>query len=177
MVAAAVLLEPGAEGLSGARDSKLLSAARREALFAAIRAGAVAVSLAWAYPRRIEETNILEATLAAMRRAVSRLPPADLVLVDGPRRIPGLRRPQLALVGGDGLSLAVACASIMAKVVRDRWMGFLERRYPGYGLARHKGYGTALHLERLSLLGPSPAHRRSYAPVRDLLSPEVKPPA
>lgn len=167
VVVAAVLLGPGPHrALAGVRDSKVLSAARREALFPVIAASARALSLAWAHPAAIDENNILRATLLAMRRAVLRLPEPGLVLVDGPRPIPDLARRQITVVDGDRLSLAVACASVIAKVVRDRWMRSLDRAHPGYGFAVHKGYGTARHLEALRRLGPSPIHRRSFSPVR-----------
>lgn len=166
VLVAAVLLGPdGLEELDGVRDSKLLTASRREVLFEKIRRRARAVSAAWAHPREIERDNILAATLSAMSRAAGRIRSPGLVLVDGNRPIPGLSRPQLALVGGDRLSLAVACASVVAKVLRDRWMLRLDRLHPGYGLARHKGYGTAEHREALSRLGPSPVHRRTFASV------------
>ena len=169
VVAAAVRLGPRPHpSLTPVRDSKLLSPAKRAVLFERIREAALGVSVGWAHPREIEATDILEATLSAMRRAVLRLRPEALVLVDGPRPIPGLGRRQLAVVDGDARSLAVACASVVAKVVRDRWMERLDRRYPGYGLALHKGYGTAAHEEALVRLGPSPAHRRTFAPVRRL---------
>lgn len=167
VVVAAVLLGPGPHrALAGVRDSKILTAARREALFPVIAASARALSLAWAHPAAIDRHNILRATLLAMRRAVQRLPEADLVLVDGPRRIPDLPREQQTIVDGDRLSLAVACASVVAKVVRDRWMRRLDRLHPGYGFSLHKGYGTVRHLEALRRLGPSPIHRRSFSPVR-----------
>ena len=91
-----------------------------------------------------------------------------LVVVDGNRRIPDLPLEQVTVVGGDRLSLTVSCASIVAKVVRDRWMRGLDRRYPGYGLARHKGYGTAAHREALNRLGPAPTHRRTFRPVSQM---------
>ncbi|MFA6002824.1 MAG: ribonuclease HII [Elusimicrobiota bacterium] len=174
VVAAVGLAEPVPAALRAARDSKLLSPGRRESLYAAIRASRVPVSVAWAQPRQIEDSNILAATLRAMGRAAVRAaaecPDGQLlVVVDGNRRIPGLSLDQLTVVGGDRRSLAVACASIVAKVVRDRWMQGLDRRYPGYSLARHKGYGTAVHAAALSRLGPCPAHRRSFAPVRAVL--------
>lgn len=171
VVVAAVLLGPELpRDLSAARDSKLLSAVERERLYEIIRGGALSVSVAWAHPREIERINILAATLQAMRRAVLRVPAAQaLVVVDGNRPIPGLARPQLSVVDGDRRSLAVACASIVAKVVRDRWMARLDRMHPGYGLSRHKGYGTEAHMESLSRLGPSPIHRRTFAPVAALL--------
>lgn len=174
LVVAAVRLGPKVPPqLLGARDSKLLPPSRRETLCAAIRANAAAVAVAWAQPRDIERLNVLAATLHAMRRAALRaaagVAPADcLVVVDGNRRIPDLPLEQLAVVDGDRLSLAVSAASIVAKVVRDRWMLGLDRRYPGYGLARHKGYGTAGHREALDRLGPSPAHRRTFEPVCQL---------
>jgi ribonuclease HII len=157
--------------LLAARDSKLLSPSRRETLCGAIRARAAAVSVAWAYPREIERANILAATLSAMCRAAGRAAsgvPAGrcLVVVDGNRRIPDFALEQLAVVDGDRLSLAVSCASIVAKVVRDRWMMRLDRRYPGYGFSRHKGYGTAAHRMALTCLGPAPVHRRTFAPIR-----------
>lgn len=166
LVAAVILPDGPLKALAGVRDSKLLTVEKRASYFRHIRKAAKAVSVAWAFPRDIERVNILRATLLAMRRAVLRIPAEDhLVVVDGDRLIPALGRPQQAVVGGDDRSLSVACASIVAKVVRDRWMTLLDRRYPGYGLARHKGYGTAFHLERLSKLGPSPVHRRNFSPV------------
>jgi len=174
VVVAAVRLGPETvEALLAARDSKLLSAACRERLFPVIRGAAAAVAWAWSQPREIERTDILAATLAAMRRAVLRAaagadPGQCLAVVDGNRRIPGLPLGQLTVVEGDRLSLCVSCASIMAKVVRDRWMRCLDRRYPGYGLARHKGYGTAAHREALLRLGPAAAHRRTFRPIRGM---------
>jgi ribonuclease HII len=175
VVAAAVRLGPEVpRELLAARDSKLLSPRRREELFPVIREGAAAVCVAWEQPREIERSDILAATLAAMRRAVRRAaagaaPEDCLVVVDGNRPIPDLPFAQLTVVGGDRLSLAVSCASIVAKVLRDRWMLRLDRRYPGYGLGRHKGYGTAAHREALERLGPAAVHRRTFAPVSRLL--------
>jgi ribonuclease HII len=177
VVVAAVRLGPRVpRALLAARDSKLLSPLRRERLFPAIRAGAAAVSVAWSQPREIERSNILAAVLSAMRRAVLRAaagaaPGACLAVVDGNRSIPGLALEQLTVVDGDRLSLAVSCASIVAKTVRDRWMLRLDRRYPGYGLARHKGYGTAAHREALVRLGPAPVHRFTYEPVSQAALP------
>lgn len=172
VVAAAVRLSKDQIGpLAWARDSKKLSAARRERLYALIREHADAVSVAWAHPDRIDRDNILQASLAAMARAARRASgkgPA-LLLVDGPFPVPGLPHGlrQKPLIKGDDRSLAVACASIVAKVVRDRWMRRLSRRYPGFGFERHKGYPTADHLTALRALGHSKAHRRSFAPVRE----------
>ncbi|HAM36732.1 MAG TPA: ribonuclease HII [Elusimicrobia bacterium] len=159
--------------LWAARDSKILSARRREALCELIRSEAARVALGWAHPREIESSNILASTLQAMRRAALRaavgvLPRECLVVADGNRRIPGLSLEQVCVVDGDRLSLSVSCASIVAKVVRDRWMARLDRRYPGYGLARHKGYGTVAHRQALAWLGPAPVHRRTFRPILQL---------
>ncbi|MHB2025921.1 MAG: ribonuclease HII [Elusimicrobiota bacterium] len=166
VVAAVLLPASGLKDLKQVRDSKLLSARAREKLFPLIQSKALAISVAWAHPEEIDRHNILQATLRAMRSAVFRIGTGKaLAVVDGNRLIPGLAREQLVVVKGDRLSLCVACASIIAKVVRDKWMEHLERRYPGYGFARHKGYGTRDHLAAISRLGPSPAHRFSFAPL------------
>jgi len=155
-------------------DSKKLSPQRRERALALMRASGVRFGFGFAGPGEIDSENILEATFNAMGAAVRRLlrytgapPEKTLLLVDGPHRIKRLDSClQHPLVDGDAKSLSIAAASIYAKVVRDRWMGVLDARHPGYGLAGHKGYGTAAHLEALSRLGPSPQHRLSFAPVR-----------
>ncbi|MFI5349703.1 MAG: ribonuclease HII, partial [Elusimicrobiota bacterium] len=171
VVVAAVALpeEPSAE-LREARDSKLMTPKGRERLFGVVRSQALAVSVAWAYPATIDRDNILAATLAAMgrcsRRAAAKCGNEPvLILVDGPRAIRNFELPQRTIVDGDAQSLSIACASIVAKVVRDRWMERLDRRHPGYGFAQHKGYGTKAHMAALDLLGVSSAHRMSYAPV------------
>lgn len=176
VVCALSLPESLPPALKGVRDSKLLDAARREALFKAIRRRATALSVAWAQPAEIDARNILAATLSAMGRAARRLAaklgaePRLLVLVDGPFRIPGLELWQEAVVGGDGKSRSIGAASIVAKVIRDRWMRSYARRYPGYGFAAHKGYGTRQHQGALAKLGPCRGHRRSYAPVAGRLA-------
>lgn len=155
-------------------DSKKLSPRRREEALRIMRASGVRFGFGFARSAEIDSENILEATFNAMGRAVRRLlcytgagPEGVLVLVDGPHRIKRLDvRAQRPVVGGDARSLSIAAASIYAKVIRDRWMGVLDVRYPGYGLAGHKGYGTAAHLQALRRLGPSPQHRLSFAPVR-----------
>jgi len=119
--------------------------------------------------------NILNATHLAMRRAVEQLKKADFVLVDG-RRVKGLPLPSRAIVKGDAKSASIAAASIIAKVHRDHLMIELDKIYPGYGFAEHKGYGTAQHLEALRTLGVTPIHRRSFRPVRDLISPPPEQP-
>lgn len=175
VVAAAVILpEHYIPELEKVRDSKALSPRRRQVLFDAIRSSATQVGVGWAMAEEIDRHNILQATFLAMRRALGRLklsPESALVVVDGNQRIPGITHEQKPLVKGDAYSLMVAAASIVAKVVRDRWMEQLDRRFPGYSLALHKGYGTSEHIAALNRLGPSPIHRRSFAPVAQAALP------
>ncbi len=166
--AAAVILPPEFD-LPGLNDSKKLSAKRRETLFAAIKAQALAFCVATASVAEIDTINILHASLLAMRRAVDGLAiTPQLVLVDG-NRLPPWDYNARAIVGGDAQEAAIAAASILAKVSRDAAMQTLHAQYPDYGLDRHKGYPTKLHLERLRALGPAPIHRRSFGPVRQML--------
>lgn len=166
--AAAVILDPR-DPIPDLDDSKRLTATQRAALEPRIQRGALAWSLGWASAAEIDRVNILQASLLAMRRAVSALDPSPRrVLVDG-NRCPELDCPAEAIIGGDGRVPAIAAASILAKVARDRLMEALERDFPGYGFARHKGYPTQTHREALVRLGPCPEHRRSFAPVRVLL--------
>lgn len=168
VVAACVVLPPR-HTLAGIADSKQLTPAQREALYAAITQRALAWAIGLASPREIERYNILQASLLAMRRAVLALPiTPQRVLVDGKHAIPSLPLPQQAVVGGDALEESIAAASILAKVARDRIMRELDRLYPQYGFAQHKGYPTALHLQRLRMCGACPVHRRTYAPVAQL---------
>ncbi len=168
VVAAAVILDP-ARPVPGLRDSKQLTAARRERLAALIRERALASCVARASVAEIDRLNILQATLLAMQRAVGGLmPQPDYVLVDG-NRLPRWRHASQPVVGGDDRVQAIAAASILAKVRRDADLAALDREYPGYGFARHKGYATAAHLEALRRLGVSPVHRRSFGPVKTLL--------
>lgn len=167
VVAAAVILPSSPpSGLELVRDSKALTARRREALFPLIRSSALGFSVGWSLPGEVDEMNILRATLAAMRRALERLSVESrrgcLVLVDGNRPVPGLRARQEALPRADARSLCVASASVAAKVVRDRWMAVLDRAVPGYGLAKNKGYGTPDHFAAIERLGPSAVHRRTF---------------
>ena len=170
VMAAAVVIPPAAAALlidAGLDDSKRLSAKKRRALYqiltksciCAIGAGSIA---------DIERLNILGASMLAMRRAVLALPvtPA-LALVDG-NRLPDIPCPASAIVGGDGISLSIAAASVVAKVVRDRAMAALAARYPGYGWERNAGYGTREHQEALRRFGATPHHRQSFAPVAQL---------
>jgi ribonuclease HII len=170
VVAAAVVLPPDIK-LNGVRDSKILTAAQRQALDARIRERAVAVGLGVVEVEEIDRLNIYQASLRAMASAVAALPVAPQhLLVDGrSRRIPGCAIEQTQIVDGDRLVYSIAAASIVAKVHRDRLMRELDERYPGYGFARHVGYATAAHLKALGELGPCAIHRRSFAPVRVLL--------
>ena len=166
--AAAVILGPGPIP-PGLRDSKQLTAAARTQLAAVIRAQAYAWAVAEAGEEEIARLNILQASLLAMRRAVTALDPGpESVLVDG-CHCPDLPCPSRSVVRGDALVPAISAASILAKVARDAHMRELALRYPGYGLERHKGYGTAAHLRALDCLGPCHEHRRYFAPVRRLL--------
>ena len=166
--AAAVILDP-ARPILGLRDSKVLSPVRREQLAAEIRERALAWSVASASVEEIDAINILQATLLAMRRAVERLAVApDLARIDG-NRAPILRYAVETLVKGDALDPAISAASILAKTDRDAEMERLHSDYPHYGFDQHKGYPSPLHLELLRAHGPCPAHRRSFAPVRQAL--------
>jgi len=155
--------------IKGLADSKTLSARKRELLFDEIRAKALCFAVAQASVQEIDELNILQATLLAMRRAVAglRLAP-KLVLVDG-NRLPTLPMRAQAIVKGDALVAAISAASILAKVTRDRWCVEFDHQFPQYGFARHKGYGTALHLAALQAHGACPEHRTSFRPVTETL--------
>ncbi|HET9643349.1 MAG TPA: ribonuclease HII [Burkholderiaceae bacterium] len=173
VVAAAVILD-GARPIRGLKDSKVLTEAKREKLYDEIRAKALCCGIGEATVEEIDEINILQATLLAMRRAVEalRLTPAK-VLVDG-NRLPMLRVPCEAIVKGDATVKAISAASILAKVHRDRLCLQLDALHPGYGFAGHKGYATPEHLAALKLRGACEIHRRSFAPVRVALGLSVK---
>lgn len=170
VVAAAVVLSPEAATelrALGVRDSKQLSARRRQALVEPIQARSIAYAVAAASVDEIDRLNILGATLLAMRRALEQLDPApDHCLVDGNRPIPALFCSQETVIQGDRHSIAIAAASILAKVDRDAQIIQLAADYPGYDLAANKGYGTAAHRAALQRLGPTPLHRRSFAPCQ-----------
>ncbi len=167
VVAAAVILDPD-QPIDGLNDSKKLSARRRETLAVEIRTRALAWAVAEASVEEIDGINILQASLLAMRRAVESLAiKPELALIDG-NRCPRLDCPAQAVVGGDGKIASIAAASILAKTVRDAGMLALHEVYPMYGFDRHMGYPTAFHLQALRTHGPSPVHRRSYAPVAQL---------
>ena len=168
VVAAAVILDE-LNPIFGLNDSKKLTAKRRESLFDEIRARALCFSIAEASVQEIDQLNILQATMLAMKRAVEtlRLPP-KMVLVDG-NRLPTLTMRAEAIVKGDALVPAISAASILAKVTRDRWCSELDAQYPQYGFAGHKGYGTAEHLAALKIHGVCPQHRKTFAPVAAVL--------
>lgn len=165
MAAAVMLLQP----VAGLADSKTLSAKKREGLAEILkRPGNALIGLGAASVREIDRLNILEATMLAMQRAVSRLPTIpDLALIDG-NRTPALVCRARAVVGGDKSVPAIAAASIVAKVTRDRLMKQLDQRYPGYGWSKNAGYPTAEHRAALQQLGACRHHRRSFAPVKAL---------
>ncbi|MEW6034734.1 MAG: ribonuclease HII [Chloroflexota bacterium] len=170
VAAAAVVLplERDLPWFRGVRDSKLLTPKQREDLFPLILEQAVSVGVALVPVEDIDGRGILRATRLAMRLALERMSLSpQFLLIDG-MRLPQVRLPQKGIVRGDRLCLSIACASIVAKVTRDRVMVELDGQYPGYGLAAHKGYGTREHLSCLQSLGASPIHRRSFAPVRRL---------
>lgn len=149
-----------------ARDSKLLSPRQREKLFEPIRTAALAYATGLATHEEIDALGIVPATRLAMQRALESLTiPIEALLVDA-MKLPAFALPQKAIIHGDQLSLSIACASILAKVTRDRMMVELEKEFPGYAFAQHKGYGTAAHQAALAKLGASRIHRASFAPIR-----------
>ncbi|WP_404399540.1 ribonuclease HII [Idiomarina seosinensis] len=169
VVAAAVILDPE-NPIIGLNDSKKLTEKKRNALNEEIKAKALYWAIAQAEVDEIDLINILWASMNAMTRAVDALPVSPVkVLVDG-NRVPQLRVPAEAIVGGDASEPCIAAASILAKVERDRQMLEWHQQYPQYEFDRHKAYGTAKHLELLRLHGPCPIHRKSFRPVRDLLA-------
>ncbi|PCI38736.1 MAG: ribonuclease HII [Elusimicrobia bacterium] len=166
VVSAAVILpEKPSQALKEIKDSKKLTPMMRERLYEVVRENAVCTAVGWAGPREVDRFNILQATFLSMKRALNRiqLPLEDsLVVVDGNRVIPGVKAPQCAVISGDDRSLSVACASVIAKVVRDRWLQVLSRRHPEYGFERHKGYGTKDHYHAIERVGPCVEHRMTF---------------
>ncbi|MBA4602440.1 ribonuclease HII [Thermoactinomyces mirandus] len=168
VVAAAVML-PEQFQAEGLNDSKQLTAEERQRLRDRIEAEAIAIGIGMVDASEIDRCNILQATFQAMRIAVSQLDPApEIVLVDAVT-IPNLSVPQQGIIKGDSLSHSIAAASVIAKTTRDEWMAEIAKKYPVYGFERNMGYGTSEHLKALYEYGPSPVHRRSFAPVRSAL--------
>lgn len=173
VVAAAVILDPAKPMIRGLADSKQLTPERREELYEIIHARAIATAVARASVHEIDSLNILHASMLAMHRAVAALAvqPA-FVYVDG-NRLPRWEYKAEAVIQGDGRVAAVAAASIIAKVTRDRELAALDSQYPGYGFAQHKGYATRMHLQALRDLGPTPIHRKSFMPVKNLFDDDL----
>ena len=166
VVAAAVIL-PRGEIIEGLNDSKKLSEKKREALFDVIRERAIAYAIGEASPAEIDEINILNASMLAMRRAVEALPlPADFALIDG-NCSRGFYIPTETIVKGDSKSYSVAAASVLAKVTRDRQCKQLHEQYPEYNIAKHKGYPTKEHMDAVKKYGPSPIHRKTFLKFLD----------
>ncbi|HEY7132221.1 MAG TPA: ribonuclease HII [Candidatus Limnocylindrales bacterium] len=172
VVAAAVIMKPGCHRIPGVRDSKTLSMAQRERLAPLIRKRALAVGVGAASVREIDQLNIYHATHLAMRRAIARLGGHDHVIVDG-NRIVGFEAqvgPYTNVVDGDAKVYTIACASVVAKVVRDRMMARLAARYPGYGWEHNQGYATRDHRDAIRKLGLTPFHRRSFLALQRTLA-------
>jgi ribonuclease HII len=177
VVAAAVVIRPNSHRIRGVRDSKTLSALQRDRLAPLIRHKAVAVGVGAASVREIDQLNIYHATHLAMRRAIARVGDHDHVLVDG-NRIAGFERavgPYTAIVDGDAKCYTIACASVVAKVIRDRMMARLAARYPGYGWERNQGYATLEHRMAIRALGLTPFHRRSFLALQRTLAGDQLP--
>ena len=161
VVASAVILPKDCQILY-LNDSKKLSEKKREELYDVIMEQAIAVGVGMATPQRIDEINILQATYAAMRKAISNLNVKPAVLLNDAVTIPEVDIPQIPIIKGDAKSVSIAAASIIAKVTRDRMMVEYDRIYPGYDLASNKGYGTKVHMEALKTVGPCEIHRRTF---------------
>lgn len=161
VVAGAVIL-PKDERIMYINDSKKLSEKRREELFDVIMEKAVSVGVGIVDASRIDEINILQATYEAMRQAVNKLEPQPDILLNDAVTIPELDMKQVPIIKGDAKSISIACASVIAKVTRDRMMYEYDKMYPEYGFAKHKGYGTAQHIEAIKELGASPIHRLTF---------------
>ena len=171
-VAAAAVILPldiKARWLKQIRDSKQLSPVKRELLLPYIQRAAVSVGIGWSGQEIIDARGIVAATRLAMKSAIEQLsPPPQYLLIDY-MRLPGVTLPQKGIIYGDCLCLSIACASIVAKVARDRLMVEMDGVYPGYGLARHKGYATEEHCACLNRLGPCPIHRQSFQPLKEMV--------
>jgi ribonuclease HII len=173
VVAAAVLLPTHCEPISGVRDSKTLSVQQRSRLYQEIHVQALAVGIGAASVAEIDRLNVLQASHLAMQRAVQRIGVYDHALIDGRDLIRLDLGAYTAIIDGDATCYAIACASIVAKVRRDRFMQRLARRYPGYNWQQNSGYGTRQHLQAVKTLGVTPWHRRSYKPIRQFLEQQT----
>ena len=173
VVACACFIPPSmVQHFNDVNDSKKLTEAKREELFLRLTgSNGIIYGVGFATAQEIDQLNILQATFLAMRRAAQKFlnMPDSCALVDGPYAVQGLAMKQHPIIDGDAKSLAIASASVIAKVTRDHYMTVLEKLYPGYGFAGHKGYGTAKHLQALREWGPCHEHRRTFGPVRKLL--------
>lgn len=174
IVAAAVVIPPECDPITGVRDSKQMSAKQRDAAFSSVQSQAVRVGIGVASIAEIEAINILQASYLAMNRALARVQPVGHALIDGR----AIKREKIqtdvapdytTIVKGDAHSYAIACASVIAKVRRDRFMQRLAKKYPGYGWEKNAGYGTQQHRDALLELGVTPWHRRTYAPVKQAI--------
>lgn len=168
VLAAALILREPPSGVAVDDSKRLTPLARQRAFLEIVQCGWIGIGVVW--PEEIDRIGIHRATHRAMLHAIERLPvrPGS-VWVDGRDTLPGCPVPVYPIVGGDRKSLLIACASIVAKVVRDRWMNWMDRIHPEYGLRRHKGYGTKEHLKRLRAFGPSWFHRYSFRPIREMV--------
>ena len=178
VVACACFIPPALTSeFTDVNDSKKLTEKRREEIYNRLLKSEVAYGIGFASAQEIDKLNILQATFLAMRRAAQKFVnlPHAVALIDGPYPAAGLTLRQVPIIDGDAKSLAIAAASIIAKVTRDHYMNMLDKLYPGYGFAGHKGYGTAKHLQALRELGPCREHRRTFGPVRKLLAPQILP--
>ena len=175
VVAAAVILPHHIDTpwLSQIKDSKQLSPTKRELLFHHINELAISIGIGMIHNEVIDAQGIIKATRLAMKQAVDQLSPPPEFLVIDYMLLPQVSLPQKGITNGDSLCFSIACASIMAKVARDQLMVELDKTFPGYGLAQHKGYGTKEHFSCLQRLGPSPIHRQSFKPVKDMIENEA----
>lgn len=173
VVAAAVILPPDTNGdwTEQIMDSKLLTMEKREYLYSFISDNAVSCGIGIVSNEIIDVVNILQATKMAMKQAIEQLnPQPDTLLIDF-LKLPEVSIPQKGIPHGDGLCFSIACASIVAKVSRDRLMNEMDELYPGYGLCKHKGYWTAEHISCINKLGPCPIHRRTFQPIKGMYLP------
>ena len=169
-VVAAIVIMPAEKYIADVNDSKKLTPSARETVFPLITSSCIAYATGIIEHHIIDEINILQATYAAFKQAFTGLSHAvDILLIDGINTVPGIPVRQRPYINGDARSYSIACASIIAKVTRDRIMKQCDREYPGWGFAQHKGYGTKQHHEALKTIGVSPIHRKSYKPVKQLL--------